>query len=291
MTSRSRSFASVCLLVAVGAAWMASRLAAQVALGVMTFNVRTANIPDGDNAWANRKTLVVDTIERFAPQVAGLQEVVREQIEFFEDHLSDYRWLGIDRGLNNGEGLSEYTPIFYRYAELSPIESGNFWLSPPPDLSVAPDIRSRGSRIVTWARFHHHATGRQLYVFNTHFSPRGGQGHLAAAEIIKTRLREVPAGVPVVVTGDFNAPAETSDLWRVLAADGLRDAWMAAPDRRGPPVTMGSFGPPPEGDTTRIDWILVGPSIRVRSVETVLHNDHGRYPSDHYPVFARVDVE
>ena len=280
---------AVCALVLVAFAF-AMRPSAQTPMGVMTFNIRTSNIPDGDNAWDLRRDLVADTIERFAPHIAGLQEVVRDQIEFLEMRLRDYRWLGIDRGLNNGDGLSEYTPIFYRHRELSPIESGNFWLSAPPDLSTTPDQRSRGTRIVTWARFHHHPTRRQLYVFNTHFSPRGGQGHIDAARILKERLRTLPADSLVIVTGDFNASAETSDVWRDLTTDLLHDAWMLAPERRGPPATMGSFGPPRSGDTNRIDWILVGPEIGVRSVETVLHNDHGRYPSDHYPVFASVEL-
>ena len=49
--------------------------------------------------------------------------------------LPDYRWVGVDRGLNGGVGLSEYTPIFYRHCELCPIASGNFWLTGRP---VAP---------------------------------------------------------------------------------------------------------------------------------------------------------
>ena len=281
--------AACALAVALVAAAFATRSSAQASLGVMTFNIRTSNIPDGDNAWELRRDLLAGTIDRFAPQILGLQEVVAEQIEFLETRLRDYRWLGLDRGLNNGEGLSEYTPIFYRHRDLSPIESGNFWLSQPPDLSTSSDQRSRAARIVTWARFHHHPTRRQIYVFNTHFSPRGGQGHIEAARILKERLKTLPPGSLVIVTGDFNASAETSDVWRDLTSN-LHDAWMMAPDRRGPPATMGSFGPPRSDDTNRIDWILVGPEIRVRSVETVLHNDHGRYPSDHYPVFAQIDL-
>jgi endonuclease/exonuclease/phosphatase family metal-dependent hydrolase len=53
---------------------------------------------------------------------------------------------------------------------------------------------------------------------------------------------------------------------------------------------MGGFGAPRPGDTSRIDWILVGGPIQVQSVETVLYNEGGRYPSDHFPVAARVDI-
>jgi endonuclease/exonuclease/phosphatase family metal-dependent hydrolase len=261
---------------------------APLPLGLMTFNIRTASIDDGENAWRNRKTLVVQVIEREAPDVVGLQEVVREQVEYLAAALKDYRWLGVDRGLNGGEGLSEYTPIFYRFAELSPIESGTFWLSPTPDTPSASEPRRE--RIVTWARFYHRGTGRQFYAFNTHFSPRAGPAHLDASRIIKERIQKLPAGSAIVVLGDFNSSAEESPVWSDLTGELLRDAWTRAPTRRGPLGTMGGFGPPRAGDTERIDWILVGGPIDVQSAETILFNEAGRYPSDHFPVAARVEI-
>ena len=120
----------VAIAVAIGGG---SSVAVPVPIDVMTFNIRTANGRAGENVWSNRKALVADTIRRFAPHVVGLQEVLEEQVEFLASALSDYRWLGIDRGLNGGQGLSEYTPIFYRHGELSPIKSGTFWLSSTPD--------------------------------------------------------------------------------------------------------------------------------------------------------------
>ena len=262
--------------------------AAPLPLGLMTFNIRTASIDDGENAWPNRKTLVAGVIERSAPDVVGLQEVVREQVEYLAATLKDYRWLGVDRGLNGGEGLSEYTPIFYRFAQLSPIESGTFWLSPTPGSPSA--TAPRRERIVTWARFHHRGTSRQFYAFNTHFSPRAGPAHLDASRIIKERIQTLPAGSAVVLLGDFNSSAEESPVWSDLTGELLRDAWTRAPTRRGPLGTMGGFGPPGAGDKERIDWILVGGPIEVRSAETIVFNEAGRYPSDHFPVAARVEI-
>src|SRR5262245_38046322 len=96
-------------LLAAVVLWASVSVSAELPLGLMTFNIRTAHIDDGENSWPHRKVLVVQTIERSAPDVAGLQEVVREQVEYLASALKEYRWIGVDRGLNGGEGLSEYT--------------------------------------------------------------------------------------------------------------------------------------------------------------------------------------
>ena len=284
--------AAVVASLVTGTPWPA---AAQIQLNVMTFNIRTSNILDGDNAWPYRKELVVETIRRFAPHVVGMQEAISEQIEYLASALPEYRWLGIDRRLNGGQGLSEATPIFYRHDELTPIESGNFWLTETPDVPPVPRSgtgrrRRGGGRIVTWARFHHLATGRAVYVFNTHLSLRRGQRQIDSVNLILERVGALPAGSAVIVLGDFNNVAEESDLWRIATSHGLDDAWVVADERRGPALTWSGFGPP-GGGVGRIDWILVGGSIGVRSIETVLHNDGGRYPSDHYPVAARLKID
>ena len=268
---------------------------APILLDVMTFNIRTSNGRDRDNAWPYRKELVAETIGQFAPHVVGLQEALEDQIEYLTAALPAYRWLGIDRGLNGGQGLSEYAPIFYRHEDLTPIESGNFWLTSTPD--TPPEFREfrgrrrRMGRIVTWARFHHRPSERQVYVFNTHFSVRRGPRQVEAASLVATRVAALSAGSSVVVTGDFNAIAGDSDTWQTATAHGLRDAWLIASERKGPPLTTSGFGPPRDGWKGRIDWILVGGPIAVRSIETVLHNDQGRYPSDHYPVAARLEIQ
>lgn len=258
-----------------------------VPVKVMTFNIRTSMGQDGDNVWPNRKALVAETIRQYSPDVLGLQEALEEQIEYLADALPEYRWIGVDRGLNGGTGLSEATPIFYRFSELSPLESGTFWLSDTPD---QPSPGRRGARIVTWARFYHLETGRQLYVFNTHLTLRRGPRQVESAEQITDRIAVLPPGTPVIVTGDFNATAEATDTWYAATANGLQDSWLIADEKRGPPVTWSGFSPPVDGREDRIDWILVGGPVRAHAVETVLHNDGGRYPSDHFPVFAELQI-
>ena len=216
--------ATVGAAVVMATPWAA---AAQIQLDVMTFNIRTSNIPDGDNAWPYRKELVAKTIRQLAPQVVGMQEAMEEQIEYLASALPEYRWLGMDRRLNGGQGLSEATPIFYRHDELTPIESGNFWLTATPDVPPVPRSgtgrrRRGGGRIVTWARFHHLATGRAVYVFNTHLSLRRGQRQIDSVNLILERVGALPAGSAVIVLGDFNNVGEESDLWRIATVVSLR---------------------------------------------------------------------
>ena len=127
-------------------------------LDVMTFNIRALD-----------------------PEVLGLQEALTAQIDFLQSEMPEYRWLGVDRGLNGGVGLSEATPIFYKHEVLVPIESGTFWLGDDPN---PPTQRGRVARIVTWARFHHLETLRQFYVYNTHFTIRGGSRQIQSAELV-----------------------------------------------------------------------------------------------------------
>ena len=292
-----RHAALALLVVAAVSGWLAPLAAAQTTLDVMTFNIRTSSVDDRANAWPQRRHLVVETIARVAPQILGLQEAIDEQIAYLETMLPDYRWIGVDRGLNGGVGLSEYTPIFYRHRELSPIASGNFWLTDTPDVPPPPRrtepfrrFRRPRGRIVTWARFYHRATGREIYVFNTHLTLRQGPRQYDSARLIADRVAALPPGSAVVVTGDFNASAGDTETWRIATAQGLRDAWLAADERHGPPFTSNGFGPPPPQDQVwRIDWILVGGPLVVRTAQTVVHEDNGRYPSDHYPVAARLE--
>ncbi len=259
-------------------------------LTVMTFNIRTSgnSSEDGKNGWPHRRGLVAETIGGIAPQVAGLQEALTDQLDYLSEKLPDYRWLGVDRGLNGGTGLSEHTPIFYRHRELLPIESGTFWLSATPASPTGTGFRRRVSRIVTWAHFHHIATDRRLYVYNTHLTLRRGERQVDSARMIAERAAALPEGTHVVVSGDFNAMAEVSDTWRAATASGLRDAWVIGDHRIGPARTSSDFRPPEQANEGRIDWILVGGPVAVRSVETVIDHDNGRYPSDHYPVVANI---
>jgi endonuclease/exonuclease/phosphatase family metal-dependent hydrolase len=127
-----------------------------------------------------------------------------------------------------------------------------------------------------------------FHVFNTHFPYRvvEQQARINTARLIAARLARISPSVPVVVTADFNAPSD-GEVYGLLAAD-LRDAWCDAAPRTGLHGTLNGFGR--HTFDRRIDWILHRGPWRVRDAETVITQRDGRYPSDHFPVVATLEV-
>ncbi len=252
-----------------------------VDLRVMSFNVRYATAPDGQNAWEHRKDILINAIRYEAPDIIGTQECLEVQAEYIAESLPEYRWFGVGR---EADGTGEHGVILYRHDLLAPIKTGNFWLSETPDVPGSMSWETACTRMVTWARFHHLPTGRMFHVFNTHFDHRSEEARLQSAQMLRRRVDTIEG--PVVVLGDFNAKGGDSAPWSILTEGDLDDAWDIADETIGPSHTFCRFEPPQPDHDNRIDWILVRRPITVTRCETMTYNEDGRYPSDHFPVVA-----
>ena len=60
---------------------------AQDKLSVMTYNIRYDNPNDGINQWNNRKEILTDQIQFYAPDILGIQEGFLHQIEYIKKTL------------------------------------------------------------------------------------------------------------------------------------------------------------------------------------------------------------
>lgn len=124
-----------------------------------------------------------------------------------------------------------------------------------------------------------------FYFYNTHFqhTAQGNEARVNSARLIAERVGQLPAGAPIIMTGDFNAAAPAADPYKILTAN-LKDAWTTAGRTIGPEGTSSGFAG--RVSDRRIDWILYRGPFTVLEAETVTYHEDGRYPSDHYPVFA-----
>ncbi len=251
----------------------------------MSYNVRVYEITDGPDFWDYRKDRVAEVIKEYLPCLAGLQEVFTVQAMDLEERLPGYAWFG--PGREDGKGVGERCPLFFREDRLERIEDSAFWLSETPGL---PGSRSWGTafpRVVTWARFRHKEEGKEFYLFNTHFDHMSAEARKNSAALLLDKAIAIAEHKPAVVTVDLNT-GEQSGPYRVLAS-GLRDAGKIA-GAKGPRNTFWTFVPG-VAPLARIDYIFVNDLVRVvefRAIEDAYDND--RRPSDHLPLLAEVEL-
>jgi len=260
---------------------------AEVNLRVMSFNVRYGTANDGPNHWDERKDLVVNTIQEFTPDVIGTQECLDFQADYIVNELPEYRWFGVGR---EPDCTSEYMAVLYKPKVVAPIETGTFWLSETPEVVGSIAWNSACRRTVTWAKFYYIETKEIFYFLNTHLDHKSEPARQAGAKVLLDYIQKLPRQIPLVLTGDFNAKAGASEAYTVLTEGGLGDAWKTAGEQLGPSVTWSAFKAPEPRADRRIDWILTRGDVDIHRCETVTFNKDGRYPSDHYPVFAAMTL-
>ena len=252
---------------------------------VMSFNIRYATTADGANAWSRRREVVLETIRTFYPDLLGAQEVLASQADYLHAGLSDHTFHGVGR--DDGRTAGEFAPVLWRTARFERAEAGHFWLSPTPDTAGSRGWDAACVRMVSWVVLaDRKAEGRRFLFANTHFDHRGKAARLASARLLKRRLVELAGGLPIVLTGDFNA-TEDDPPYRELIdkAPGWADAYrLAHPHRTSWERTGAGWRGKRKG--SRIDWILHSKAWKTLSAAIDVTNDEGRYPSDHRPVRA-----
>lgn len=260
-------------------------------LRVMSFNIRYDNPGDGPDAWPLRKELVTGLIDYHRPDVLGLQEALRHQIDDLQQALPDFAWYGIGR--SDGRNAGEFAPIFYNRHRFIAAQHGTFWLSETPTDTGSVGWDAALERIATWMILRDYASGRRFFVLNTHFDHQGAAARLNSARLIKQQLAVLATDLPIVVLGDFNCEPGSAPYQTLTDSTSprLHDArFIAARGHYGPEGTFTGFrheaNPPP-----RIDFIFTGENVAVRRHAVLSDHLDGRLPSDHRPVVASIALQ
>lgn len=256
-------------------------------LHVMTYNVRyPANDPN--HLWEDRRTPMAELLSTEGPVVVGIQEAHYHQLRDLVRGLSgDYAWIGSGR---EGGSHGEFSAILYDEARLEPVEFADLWLSGTPQTIGSTSWGNVIPRMATWVRFRDLATERELVVLNTHLDHASEPARQNGADLLASVV-DTFGGLPTVVTGDFNAAAESSAVYdRLVSRATLADTWRTARHQLTPAYrTYGGYRDPVVGD--RIDWILVSPGITVEAAAINANRFGGRFPSDHLPVQAHIRLD
>ena len=265
---------------------------------VMSFNIRYGSASDGENQWKNRREMVFEVIRDQHSDVVGLQEALRFQIDEIRKAVPAYGEIGVAR--EDGRIDGEYSAILYRTDRFGIAEAGTFWLSDTPDVAGSNHWGNACVRICTWARLIENKSGKAFYVFNTHLDHRSQPSREKSAVLLAQRIRSRNHKDPVVLTGDFNA-GENNPVIMYLKGETA----VEGPDGRKAKIdvpmvdTFRVLNPNAEDVRTghafkgtrrghKIDYVLTPPGAEVLEALILYDNVDGRYPSDHYPVLARL---
>ena len=287
MHTRFSFFARICAcVVLIALSWAPAASAASqpaAAFNVATYNLRYNNPGDGPNAWPARKDAVKALIRYHEFDIVGTQEGLADQIDELAQ-MEEFDHVGVGR--DDGKRAGEHSAIFFRKSRFALLGKGDFWLSETPDRPSFGWDAKCCHRLASWARLRDRTNGRAFYVFSVHFDHEGEQARRASAELMLRKIAEISRGEPAICVGDFNSTPETVQIQSMSKA--MRDAArVSTTPPYGPAGTYNGFRlDAPMQD--RIDYIFVDRHAEVRKYAVLSDSIHGRYPSDHHPVVARV---
>lgn len=259
---------------------------------IMSYNIRYDNPDDAPNNWDNRKHRVAELIRFYEPAFIGTQEGLLHQLEYLEEELDKYQWIGVGR--DDGTMSGEFSALFFDTTKVELVSGSDetIWLSETPS-KPGKSWDAALPRIITYGQFRNQSSDRQFYVFNTHFDHVGDTARAKSAELIVDKTDEVAGDRPAVVTGDFNATPD-SEPYAILTSEksSLRDAFEVTKQPHfGPLFTFEGFEVQSGNEKRRIDYIFVNDNVQVQKHAIISSFRDSYYPSDHLPVIAEIDFK
>lgn len=250
-----------------------------------SFNIRYENTHDGINAWSNRKEQVKALIRFHDFDIFGIQEGVINQVRGIAE-LDQYAWIG--KGRDDGKEAGEYCAVFYKKNRFKLLDAGNFWLSETPDIPSLGWDAPNCKRVCSWGKFKDLETKKTFFFFSVHFDHQGKEARLQSGILMVEKIREIAGNNPVVCVGDFNSLPDTEQIGTMKTL--LKDAYEVTKQPPYGPVgtTNGfKFDAPMKH---RIDYIFVSKQINVQKYGVLTDSYEQRYPSDHQPIVAFIEM-
>lgn len=251
--------------------------AAEGAVRAVTFNLRCTGV--GKTSVAYRAPRMAAQLLSTDADSMGFQEANLRWMTYLQEQLTDYDYVGVAR--ENGRNLGEFSPIFYKKDKYTLRDSGTFWLSKTPDKPGSKDWGSQNVRICTWAILENKENGKVYAHFNTHLDHISGTAREMQMQVLLEKIGEYAAGLPVVLTGDFNDDCASAMYQKATAV--LRDTRILAPVTEDK-ATFHNYGGVVLMD--KIDFVFVSEGITPLVYHVIDDKVNGEYLSDHYGIYV-----
>lgn len=263
----------------------------------MPVRVATLNVWNRLGPWEQRRELIRRGIGEIAPDVMGLQEVIR-----LEGDVGAF-----DQLAEIAQGLG-YHAAYGRSPEASAWGNGNALLSrwPIADSKVFPLPGTDEARCVVFAQID--APHGKIPMFVTHLNWMLNEGHVRQKQVrvVAELVAELApiGGFPPIVVGDFNADPDADEIRFLRGLTSLGGASVYFADcfgvaGEGPGYTFSRRNPYAaqcREPNRRIDYVFVrGPDDKGRgeplSAKVCFDAPDGdAWPTDHFGVVAEISA-
>ena len=260
-------------------------------LMIMSSNVRfysarnKASDPDtGERDWEVRKTGYFQMVNTMQPVVLGLQEAEMNQVGDIITNCKGYSYVGVGR--TDGAQKGESTSILYKANEIEVEDWGTVWLSPTPNVvaSYFPEMEDKQSRTATWAIMTVRESGRRFFYINTHLSLSSASQPKEVGVVLATVDEKCPAGLPVVLSADWNVEENDPALSAILAK--YSSARQTAPLTDNIETFHWWGSQSTISKHQHLDHIFYGGFDKCLRFRTLNMKWKGMWISDHHPVYA-----
>lgn len=229
----------------------------KIDLLVMSSNIAYTDGHNKDQfSWPNRRPAYFAMLEDISPDVIGMQEATPvalndeqagrpDQTKDLLDRFPEYdcyRVYPTDQMPADGNKLCDQrhggVMILYKKERFDVLQKGIFWLSDTPDTPANSNppfnCMDKHTRACVWAHFSDKESGKEFYLFNTHFpydpDVKDANGkrrynttaRRKCAELIVSRIKTITknSNATVFVTGDMNAAYEDTELYSYIGESG-----------------------------------------------------------------------
>lgn len=254
---------------------------------VATCNLRFDNPRDTGNLWRDRAPVMAALIRFHDFDVFGTQEGLKNQLDDINTALPEYSYYGLGR--DDGQDKGEHSSIFFRKDKFRLLNKGDFWLSETPD-KPGPGWDAHLNRICSWVYLQDIKSKRKFYFFNVHYDHQGVKARQESSKLILQKIKIIAGNEPALLTGDFNGDHD-SEWYRLIAQSGnMKDTYKEAAHPYANNGSFNGFGTSIQSNGI-IDHIFISKQFKVSGWGVLTDSYHGKYPSDHFPVMAKITLQ
>ena len=226
----------------------------------------------------NRTERVKSLVDKYKPDLIGVQEATTYWLNYLKNSLSDYYSVGIGR---DEKGTGEAMAIFYNKHIFDLKESKTFWLSETPE-KVSKGWDGACRRTCTKAILLRLCDGKEFVYFNTHLDHVGEKAQLEGVKLINEEIMK-HTEYPVILTGDFNVTPDSEAYKNVILKDTR--VLTSYSENIG---TWHNFGKISNAEAPVIDYCFINDNIKALSYKVITDKVDGEFVTDHYPVLAEI---